>query len=315
MHSLATRPSAGSYDIEVRPIRAALGAEVVCTDIRRLDVESIKALYQAYLDHLVLLVRGQTLSDDDLLDLGQKFGELEAGSARPVGVRGLERAEIVVISNVVDKGIPIGSLGYGEAVWHSDMSFNEIPTAASLLYGIEVPPAGGNTGFSNMYLALETLPEALRQKVQGLTIKNDASRTSAGELRPGFPQVVDIPTCSGPSHPIVRTHVETRHNCLYLGRRPNAYVNGLALEDSETVLGELWAHATRPELTWHHEWRVGDLLIWDNRCTLHHRDPFDANHRRILHKTQTKGERPCCLPAASTLPHPRGPLFAERRAS
>lgn len=296
-------------EIEVRPFKAALGAEVVCGDVKSLDLESIKIIYQAYLDHLVLLFRGQTLSDEDLLELGRKFGELEPGSPRPVGVKSLDRPEIVVVSNVVENGTPIGSLGYGEAVWHTDMSFNQIPTAASLLYGIEVPPIGGNTGFSNMYLALETLPESLRQKIEGRTIKNDASRTSAGELRPGFPEVVDIPTCSGPSHPIIRTHVETGHNSLYLGRRPNAYVNGLPLEESESLLNKLWAHATRAELTWHHRWRVGDLLVWDNRCTMHHRDPFDAAHRRILHKTQTKGEPPCSSHSASTLPHPRGQMI------
>ena len=157
-----------------------------------------------------------------------------------------------------------------------------------------------------MYLALATLPTKTLERLHGLTIKNDASRTSAGELRPGYPEIIDIPSCPGPSHPIIRTHPETGHNCLYLGRRPNAYVNGLSLKESESLLDELWAHSTRPELTWHHKWQVGDLLIWDNRCTMHHRDPFDANHRRILHKTQTKGQRPAFSRSASTLPHPRG---------
>lgn len=312
MRSSATSTSItrNGRKIEIRPISAALGAEIVCGDLRKLDDEAAKVLYQAYLDHLVLLFRGQTLDDDALLELGRRFGELESGSARPVGVKALDRPEIVVVSNVVEKGVPIGSLGYGEAVWHSDMSFNEIPTAASLLTSLEVPPVGGNTGFSNMYLALETLPEHRRQRIANLTIKNDASRTSAGELRPGFPEVVDIPTCPGPSHPIVRTHAETGHNCLYLGRRPNAYVNGVPLEESEILLEQLWSHATRPELTWHHQWLVGDLLVWDNRCTLHHRDPFDSNHRRVLHKTQTKGERPYYSPFASTLPHSRGHLVS-----
>lgn len=311
MQSIAPSPSITSKgrEIAIRPIAAALGAEIVCGDLRDLDDEAVKVLYQAYLDHLVLLFRGQTLNDDELLEFGRKFGELEAGSARPVGVKGLDCPEVVVVSNVVENGVPIGSLGYGEAVWHSDMSFNEIPTAASLLYSLEIPPTGGNTGFSNMYLALATLPERLRKRIAGLTIKNDASRTSAGELRPSFPEVVDIPTCPGPSHPIVRTHAETGHQCLYLGRRPNAYVNGLPLEESEKLLDELWTHAARAELVWHHQWRVGDLLLWDNRCTMHHRDPFDGQHRRVMHKTQTKGERPYCSPFASTLFHPRGHIF------
>jgi taurine dioxygenase len=143
-----------------------------------------------------------------------------------------------------------------------------------------------------MYLAYETLPEELRRRVEGRLCRHDASRNSAGELRRGFTEVSDPRQAPGADHPIIRTHPVTGRKAIFLGRRRNAYIQGLALEESEQLLDALWAHATRSELTWYQQWRVGDLVLWDNRCVMHRRDEFDPNSRRLMHRSQIKGDQP-----------------------
>jgi taurine dioxygenase len=269
----------------------AIGAHVDCGDVRTLSAEQFSVVHQAFLDNLILLIRGQSLTDDDLLAFGRRFGDLTRPSAVHIGQapRDEKYPEIAVISNVVQNGIAIGSLGDGEAVWHTDSSFADMPPSASILYSIEIPPTGGDTGFANMYMALDTLPPHLRKQITGKTIKHDKRYTSGGQLRPGYLAEQDLRESPGPSHPIIRKHPETGRSSLYLGRRPHAYVNGLSLEDSEQLLDALWAHAAQPQFAWHHQWKVGDILIWDNRCTLHRRDAFDPAARRVMHRTQCKG--------------------------
>jgi len=186
--------------------------------------------------------------------------------------------------------VPIGSLGAGEATWHTDMSYLQDPPKASILYALEVPPAGGNTYFNSMYRAYEILPESLKKRIEGKMLKHDGTYNSGGYVRQGIAAVDDPVTSPGTFHPLVCTHPETKRRVLYLGRRRNAYIDGLPLAESESLLDELWLQANRPELEWHNEWRVGDLVLWDNRCTMHRRDPFDASSRRVMHRTQIKGE-------------------------
>jgi taurine dioxygenase len=194
---------------------------------------------------------------------------------------------------VVENGVAIGSLGAGEAVWHTDMSYLEEPPKASMLYAIEIPPAGGNTGFTNLYGAYEALPGSLKQRITGLRVKHDGTYNSGGYVRQGVTPTDDPRAAPGTYHPIVCTHPDSGRRTLYLGRRRNAYIEGLELAESEALLDELWQYATSDELTWYNHWRVGDLVLWDNRCTMHRRDPFDAASRRILHRTQIKGaDRP-----------------------
>jgi taurine dioxygenase len=198
--------------------------------------------------------------------------------------------EIYVVSNVIKNGEPIGSLGAGEATWHTDMSYLQQPPKASILYALEVPPSGGNTYFCNMYRAYESLPEELKQRIATMLLKHDGTYNSGGYVRQGVTAADDPTTSPGEYHPLVCTHPETKRRLLYLGRRRNAYIKGLPLAESESLLDQLWSYATREEFAWHNEWRVGDLVLWDNRCTMHRRDPFDATSRRIMHRTQIKGE-------------------------
>jgi len=279
-------------ELEIVPFGGALGAEVRGVDLAHADASTVRKIHDAWLEHIVLLFRDQTLTDQQLADFSRNFGELDF--APPMETEGGAKGhpEILVISNVKENGKAIGTLGDGEAIWHSDMNYMEEPPTGSLLYSLEVPPAGGDTGFSNMYTALETLPEDIRRRIEGLSIKHDSSTNSGGYLRTGAEPVTDVRTCPGAVHPIVRTHPETGRKCLFVGRRRYAYIVGLPLDESEALLDAIWAHATKPELSWHHQWRVGDVLMWDNRCAMHRRDAFDPATRRVMHRTQIKGTKP-----------------------
>ncbi len=291
--------------VTVRPTGAAVGADIEGVDLAQpLPPATVAAIKQAWSDRLVLRIRGQNLDDDQLMRFSALFGELDLApviAAARVKVPGEERyvdtveegqRYVSVISNIIENGVAIGALGAYEAIWHTDMSYNPEPPIGSALYSLEVPPAGGDTGFANMYLAYDTLPVELRQRVEGRSCRHDSSRNSAGELRRGMSEVTDPRTAPGADHPIIRTHPVTGRKALFLGRRRNAYVQGLDLAGSEALLDALWAHATRRELTWYQQWRVGDLILWDNRCVMHRRDEFDPNTRRLMHRTQIKGDRP-----------------------
>jgi len=278
--------------ITVTPTGAALGAKVGGIDLRQIDDRDFAAIHRAWLEHLVLLFRGQTLNDDDMIAFSRRLGELDFAPIQENGRRFVEgHPEIYVVSNVIENGVAIGSLGAGEAVWHTDMSYLEDPPKASMLYAIEIPPAGGNTGFTNMYRAYEALPAALKQRLVGRRVKHDGTYNSGGYVRQGVTPTDDPLTSPGAVHPLVCRHPDTGRRMLYLGRRRNAYLVGLGLAESEALLNELWTFVDRPEFAWEHVWRVGDLVLWDNRCTMHRRDAFDPNSRRIMHRTQVKGEQ------------------------
>src|SRR5438477_975681 len=276
--------------IDVVSTKAALGAEVRGLDLRALNGSQFAALERAWHDHQVILVRGQTLSDADLIAFSRRFGDLDWAPVQETGRRFVEGLpEIYIVSNVTVNGQPIGSLGAGEAVWHTDMSYLEVPPMASMLYALEVPPAGGNTSFSSMYAVYEALPDRLKRRIADLKIKHDGTYNSGGYLRQGITATDDPRTSPGAVHPLVCTHPDTGRRMLYLGRRRNAYLVGLELAASEALLDELWDFVAHPEYAWEHVWQVGDLVLWDNRCTMHRRDPFDASARRTMHRTQIKG--------------------------
>jgi taurine dioxygenase len=282
---------AASHDlIELVPSGAALAAEVRGVDLRSLDDTKFAALKRAWHQHQVLLIRGQSLSDQDLIGFSRRFGDLDWAPVQETGRRFVEGLpEIYIVSNVKLNGQPIGSLGAGEAVWHTDMSYLDVPPMASMLYALEVPPAGGNTSFSSMYAIYEALPAEMKRRIADLKIKHDGTYNSGGYLRQGVTATDDPRTSPGAIHPLVCTHPDTGRQMLYLGRRRNAYLVGLELSESEALLDELWSFVEHPEFSWEHAWRVGDLVMWDNRCTMHRRDPFDDASRRIMHRTQIKG--------------------------
>ena len=279
--------------MEVIPSGGVLGAEILGTDLLRIDDRAFARLYRVWLDHAVVLLRGQQLTDRDLIAFSRRMGDLDWAPVQETGRRFVEgHPEIYVVSNVVENGSPIGSLGAGEATWHTDMSYLEHPPKASMLYALEVPPSGGNTYFCSMYHAYESLPGPLKERISDFKLKHDGTYNSGGYVRQGVTPSDDPRTSPGAYHPLVCTHPETGRRLLYLGRRRNAYIAGLPLPESEALLDELWSYATREEFAWHNVWKPRDLVLWDNRCTMHRRDPFDEKSRRIMHRTQVKGEAP-----------------------
>jgi taurine dioxygenase len=277
--------------VAITNLEAPLGAEVSGVDLAKpLAQSDVGAIEEAWRTRLVVVVRGQTLSDPQLLAFSRHFGELDPPGPNPYGEPfNKAHPEINVISNVVENGKPIGNLGDGEAVWHADMTYVEVPPKAAILHSLEVPPRGGNTYFADMFAAYETLPDDLKRAAEGRGAVHDASRNSAGMLRKGYRDVTDVRETVGARHPLVRTAPATGRKALFLGRRPNGYVVGLSVADSEALLDALWAHATQKRFAMCHEWRVGDVLMWNNLSVLHRRDPFDPTTRRVMHRTQIKG--------------------------
>ena len=278
--------------ITVKKYAAPLGAEIGGVDCSKdVDPRMLEAIEQAWHDNLVIVFRGQQLDDDLLLAFANRFGELDDAPPNPSGRPWLAAyPKLNVVTNMRDeKGNLLGSHGNAEMSWHSDLSYHPVPAAASLLYGIVCPPAGGATHFANMYLAYEKLPEDIRQAIDGRRAIHDISTNAVGTLRAGYQKVSDPRNAPGCHHPLVRLHPKTGRKALFLPRRLNAYILGLSLEESEALLDKLWAHAVRSEFTWGHNWRAGDLVMWDNRCALHRRDSFDDSQPRRLHRAQTRG--------------------------
>jgi taurine dioxygenase len=279
--------------ISIRNLDATLGAEIDGIDVSKpLPQADIDAIEAAWRERLVVVFHGQSLSDPQLIAFSRNFGELDPPGPNPYG-EPFNKAypELNVISNVVENGKPMGNLGDGEAVWHADMTYVDVPPKAAMLHALEVPPpeAGGNTYFADMFEAYETLPADLKTAADGRIAVHDASRNSAGLLRKGYKEITDVRETPGARHPLVRSDPESGRKALFLGRRPNAYVLGLEVVESEALLDALWAHATQPRFVMCHEWKVGDLLMWNNLSVLHRRDPFDPKTRRVMHRSQIKG--------------------------
>ena len=289
--SVASRQS-----ITITPLGGALGANVEGVDFSTpLNHADREALEQAWTDHLVLRFRGVgKLSADDVIKFSKNFGSLDT---RPISTSDtnpyfeVDKPEITIISNVLMDGKPIGGLGSYEAVWHSDMTYVDQPPKGSCLYAVEIPPSGGDTYFANMYEAYETLSPELKEKIKNLSCIHDASRNSAGELRKGFKDSDDPTQTVGARHPLVRLHPVSQRQALFLGRRRGAYIPGLSLSESEDLLNQLWAHVTQPKFSWGQQWQLGDMVLWDNRCTMHRREAFDTSSRRLMLRTQISGEK------------------------
>ena len=290
--------------LDVVPCSPMLGAEIRGLDLREpLDAATVEALKAAWAEHLVLLVRGQSLDDEALVRFSACFGTPDLAppnEAKNTTSEGYvpDRQEITVISNVVENGIEIGSLGAGECAWHADMTYTETPPMGCMLHALELPRhGGGGTGFLNLRASYEALSDDLKAALRGREAIHDATYTSAGNLRKGYAPVTDVREAPGARHPLVVRHPVTGQPQLMLGRRQNSYVIGLTVPESEALLDAVWAHATQARFAWHHEWKLGDLVMWDNCGVLHVRHAFDPNDRRIMHRTQIRGDGPYYMAA------------------
>ena len=279
---------AAVLDLKVHPL-GVFGAEVKNIDLARATLREIDAIKDAWYRYDVLVFRKQRLTDDDLIAFSRHFGTLEgppnqgAGRKSPPGY-----PDVYIVSNVRDaQGEPIGALGDGEAAWHTDMSYAAEPPDASMLYSLEIPAQGGDTCFASMKAALAKMPRALAERIRKLDIKHDGTYDSGGNVRKGLKASSDPRTSVGTPHPAIIEHPKSGLASLYLGRRLNAYVMGLELAESERLLDEIWTYVEAA--VYRHRWAIGDLVLWDNRTTMHRRDAFDPNARRIMHRTQIKG--------------------------
>jgi taurine dioxygenase len=286
--------------MQIIQMKSLLGAEVLGIDVgTTISIMDQALLKQALSDHLTLLLRGQNLVPvEKHIRFAQAFGSLGkiANNLLGIGPRSFQPKDIPdsvsVISNIKVNAKGIGSLGDGECFWHSDSNFAEMPPSASVLHAIEIPPEGGDTSFLDMFDALKSLPVDLRRRIDGRSMRHSKVYKSSGGIRPEFSGETDITKHPATVHPIIRTIPESGRQCLYLGRRQGSYIVGMTVAESEELLDALWEHTVQDYRVWSHSWEVGDVVVWDNRTTMHHRDPFDPNSRRRMHKVQAAGERP-----------------------
>jgi taurine dioxygenase len=284
--SPALNTKTASAGVRVRPLSPAVGAEIVGVDLREpLDDATFAQILDAWHKHLVILLRDQTLSEEDQVRFAERFGP----PARIHTKQFMQKhPAVMLISNIREDGKPIGALPDGEMHFHTDQCHQERPAMASMLYAIEIPSQGGNTLFANAYAAYETLPAELKRRIEGRKAVNAYDYDSAATIRGGDVSA-DAPSYA---HPVVRTHPATGRKALYVNRLMTRRIEGLPAAESEELLSLLFDHQERPEFIYEHVWRPGDILMWDNRCTLHARTDFSAAERRLLRRVTILGEKP-----------------------
>ena len=273
--------------IEVRPVAKALGAEILNIDLAHdLGEETIGAIRRAWLEHLVVFFRDQTLEPERFLQLARRFGEV----IEYPFVKGIEGfPEITPVVKLENEKMNFGGL------WHSDTAYLDRPPMATMLIAREVPSFGGDTLFANMYLAYETLSEGMRRMLDGLVAVNssakaDVTRTREDRVRDGAKQ--DAKQQYAAEHPVVRTHPETGRKALYVNFGHTVRFKDMTAEESAPILHYLFQHTARPEFTCRFRWQVGSVALWDNRCTQH--NPINDYHgfRRVMHRVTLAGDRP-----------------------
>lgn len=278
--------------MQVTQLAPVIGAEIRGIDLERLDDEGFDALYRAFLQHQLLVIRDQSLSPAQQVALTQRFGEPDIHVLRQYNHP--QHPEIFVLSNRKVDGKPLG-IDDGGSYWHSDFAFKECPAKATLLNAQEIPPTGGTTHFANMYSAYDSLPDAWKTRLAGLSAihryrpsgrGNETTRVVLDETqRRETPDV---------THPVVRTHPETGRQALFVHPGMTAEIAGLPAEESEQILSFLFAHSTSAAHTFEFVWRHGDVVIWDNRCTMHKATTRElpAHLHRTIFRTTVRGDRP-----------------------
>jgi len=293
--SLASSPvQAESQPFEVRPFAAKVGAEIVGLDLSRpLNDADFARVHQAHLDHHVVVFRDQQITPQQQIDFSRRFGILQIHVLKQFLLA--NHPEILIVSNIVEDGQPIG-LGDAGKYWHSDLSYEELPSLGSMLHAQELPSEGGDTLFADMHLAYDTLPQHLRDAVEGRSaVHNYTARYSEGDnaasWRPKLTpeqlaQVVEV------THPIVRTHPENGRKALFVSEGFTTRIVGLPEDESRALLNEIYAHSVRPEHVYRHQWQPHDLVFWDNRSLIHLAAGCPPQLRRKLFRTTIQGDAP-----------------------
>jgi taurine dioxygenase len=271
------------------PLTPHIGAGIAGLDLRRaLDPAAVARLRQLWLDHVILLFRGQELAQEDLLRVAGVFGRV-GRLARPKEYRppGYDRLldDIMLISNIRENGEPIGALPDGEMMFHHDMLHARVPHKGTLLYAVEVPSRGGNTLFANCTTAYERMPRDVRDRLEG---RRAFHHYNYGSVQKGDGK--GTPAFAEATHPVFRTHEDTGKKAVYVNRLMTERVEGLASEESNRLLAAVFDHSENPEWVYEHVWRPGDLILWDNRCSMHARTDFSPDERRLLLRVTVEGE-------------------------
>lgn len=263
--------------MQIIPTGGALGAEIRGVDAAKpLAPAEVRELKAAVVEHLLLVWREQSLTEEEQVRFSRYFGD-PVPHVRPQAERSVP--EIFVISNVSENGEAIGALGNGELTFHSDLSYLPLPGSFSIVHALEIPDEGGDTQWANAYAAYDALPAELKERVVALKAVH---RHGEEGQNPAVPA----------SHPVVRTHPETRRRAMFVSPQFTRYIERMPRDESDALLDKLLRHVTRPEFVWTHKWRPGDLVVWDNRCTMHRREPFNPTERRILKRTQMFSDAP-----------------------
>ena len=278
--------------ITFTPVTPVVGARVNGVSLATLTGAQFDKIYGIWQQHHVLVLRGQVLSNAQFERFSAMLGELDPPPNQGAGRKSVpDHPNLYVVSNRKNgAGEPVGALGDGEAHWHTDMSYLKQPPFASMLWSIELPDSGGDTCFASMPAALRSMPADLVRRLERLSIKHDGTYDSGGFVRKGMTPNDDPTQSIGTPHPIVIEQPETGERTLYLGRRRNAYIPGLSLAESEALLNTTWGYATDPAVTMRHQWRLGDVVLWNNFSTMHRRDGFPPDQFRTLHRSQIKGK-------------------------
>ncbi len=279
--------------IKVTPLSAACGAEISGIDLSkplsRQEVEAVKAAWDKY---LVLIFRGQQLSQDDQLRFASYFGDLGSRKKAPDALRGRaegvqqDHEKVLLVTNIKVDGQPIGAFGDGEFWFHIDSGYSARPYKYTFLYALELPSTGGNTMFSNMYKAYEAVPSELKEKLKGKKALHIHEYNRAKQAN----HAGDISGIPHHSHPIFVTHPDTGRKSLFVDRLMTTRIEDMSAEEGDAILDQLYEIGERREFIFEHVWQLGDFLMWDNRCTIHARTDFPKEERRLLRRCTVEGE-------------------------
>jgi taurine dioxygenase len=273
--------------LAIRPLSPALGAEIVGLDLSRpLEPSVVKEIEEAWHRYIVLLFRDQKLTEAEQVRFALNFGELGRRKRRPEDrPEGPDAEHIMLITNIRQNGVPIGSLPDGEMLFHHDMCYKEVPDKATMLYALEVTRDGGHTLFANMYRAYELMRPALKARLAGRKVLHiyQYDPLERVDLSRGIDKF---------DHwwqPAVVRHPATGKPALYVNQLMSALFEGLSPEESRAILEELWEINGRRDILYEHVWRVGDLVIWDNRCSTHARTDFPTDQTRLMRRCTVAG--------------------------
>lgn len=280
--------------VEIRPLPGSFAAEVIGLDLHQpLDEADFRRIHRAHLDHHVLVFRDQRISPQQQIDFSRRFGPLQIHVLHQFQLAG--HPEILVVSNVVENGQPIG-LGDAGHYWHSDLSYVERPSLGSMLLAQELPAEGGDTLFADQHAAWVALPPALKQRVRSLQAEHSylAKYEALRARSPWRPRLSkeQIAQVKPSVHQVVRAHPETGRLGLFVSEHFTTRIVGLPNDESDALLAELFEHGTRPEFQYRHVWREGDMVFWDNRSVVHLAAGCPDHLRRRLHRTTIEGTIP-----------------------